>query len=117
MRYLMIYHPDPNTAAAPPSQQLVTEMGAYIEEMTRAGTLLSTGGTCGPSAGLRVRRANGKVTVTDGPYAEAKELVGGYALVKCNSRDEAIAHAKRFLSIVGSGESEIHELMDEPVHP
>lgn len=112
MRFLMIYHPDLAQASTPPSPELMTRMSQFIEETTRAGVLLSTGGTGGPSYGTHVRRTkDGKVTVTDGPYAEAKELVGGYALCELPSREAAVAYAQRFLEIVGGGDSEIHQLM------
>ncbi|HLL20659.1 MAG TPA: YciI family protein [Kofleriaceae bacterium] len=106
----MIFHPTLSHATQPPSQELMTKMGAFIEESTRNGTLISTGGTGGVSYGIRVQRANGKTIVSDGPYAEAKELVGGYALCELPSREVAIEYAKRFIEIVGDGESEIHEL-------
>ena len=107
MRYLMLYHPDPS---ATPHPNIETEMGRFIEESIAKGTLLSTGGIRGGSAGTRVRHANGKVTVTDGPFAEAKELVGGFALCELPSKEAAIEYARRFLALVGGGESEIHQL-------
>jgi hypothetical protein len=67
--------------------------------MTSKGILVETGGLMPSSTGARLRLSGGKVTVTDGPFAEAKELIGGYAIVQVNSRDEAIQLAKRFLQI------------------
>jgi len=110
MRFLMIYHTDHATAEGPPSQDVVTKMGKFIEESTKAGILLSTGGTCGVSYGTRVRNREGEITVTDGPFAEAKELVGGYALMELPSKAAAVEHAQQFLRIIGTGETEIHQL-------
>jgi hypothetical protein len=89
-------------------------MGKLIDEMTREGTLLSTEG-CQPSAkGARVRLSGGKITVTDGPFIETKELVGGFAIIQAESKDEAIELTKLFLKVAGDGETEIrlHEATD-----
>jgi hypothetical protein len=83
----------------PPSTELMTAVGRLTEEMTRKGILVETGGLMPSSTGARLRLSGGKVTVTDGPFAEAKELIGGYAIVQVNSRDEAIQLGKRFLQI------------------
>jgi hypothetical protein len=89
-------------------------MGALIDEMAKAGVLLSTEG-CLPSAkGARVRLGGGKFTVTDGPFTEAKELIGGFAIIQTTSKEEAIALTKRFLTVAGDGESEIRELYEAP---
>lgn len=87
-------------------------MGKLIEGAMKAGWLLGTEG-CLPSAfGARVRRSDGKVTVTDGPFTESKELVGGFAILKADSKEEAIEIAKNFLSVVGQGECELRQLYD-----
>jgi hypothetical protein len=87
-------------------------MGKLIEDGMKAGWLLGTEG-CLPSAlGARVRRSDGQVTVTDGPFTESKELVGGFAILKANSKEEAIQLAKNFLSVVGQGECELRQLYD-----
>jgi hypothetical protein len=66
-----------------------------------------------PSAkGARVRLSSGKFTVTDGPFAEAKEIVGGFALIRANSKEEAIEHTKKFLKVAGDGESEIRQVFE-----
>jgi hypothetical protein len=88
----------------------MADMGKLIEEMTKAGVLLATEG-CQPSAkGARVRLTNGKITVTDGPFTESKELVAGFALIEANSMEEAIAWTGRFLHVAGDGETEIRVL-------
>jgi hypothetical protein len=92
----------------------MTNMGKLIEEGMKAGWLLSTEG-CLPSAlGARVRSSDGKVTVVDGPFTEAKEVVGGFALMKANSKEEAIQLAKDFLKVVGNGECELRQLYEQP---
>jgi hypothetical protein len=94
-------------------------MGALIEEQTKAGQLLSTEGCAPSSKGARVRLSGGKVSVTDGPFTEAKEVIGGFAIVQARSKTDAIEMAKRFLAVAGDGETEIrqlHEAADfEPV--
>lgn len=87
-------------------------MGKLIERGMKAGWLLSTEGCLPSKLGARVRRSEGKVTVTDGPFTEAKELVGGFAIMQANSKDEAIELAKNFLSIVGEGECELRQLYE-----
>ena len=110
MRFLSIYKTvERNT---PPSQDEMVAMGKLIEEGMKAGWLLSTEG-CLPSAlGARVRRSEGNTTITDGPFTEAKELVGGFAILKADSKEAAIALTKQFLSVVGQGECELRQLYD-----
>jgi hypothetical protein len=87
-------------------------MGKLVEEGMKAGWLLATEG-CLPSVlGARVRRTDGKLTVTDGPFTEAKEVVGGFAILKAGSKEEAIELARNFLSHVGDGECELRQLYD-----
>ena len=102
----LVYDPNPDLeSSAPPSPNMLAEMGAFIEEATRAGIIVATGAL--QPKGTRLRLAGGAFTVTDGPYIEAKELTGGFAVIQVNSLDEAIEWSKRFRSIVGDGESEI----------
>jgi hypothetical protein len=90
----------------------MTKMGRLIEEWTKAGALLGTEG-CLPSAkGARVRRDGQKVTVIDGPFAETKEVVGGFALLKAKSKEEAIELVKIFLKVAGDGECELRQLYE-----
>lgn len=111
MRYLCLYKPA-KAEGVPPTRQEMTEMGNLIEDMTRAGTLLSTEGCQPSSKGARVRMSRGNFTVTDGPFAEAKELIGGLAIIQAESKAEAIELAKRFLKVAGDGETEIRLLHD-----
>jgi len=112
MRFLAIYRAA--ETGVPPTPEHMAAMGALIQEMTDAGVLLSTEG-CLPSAlGARVRRSGDTVTVTDGPFTEAKELVAGFALIQARSKDEAIAWTRRFLQVAGDGESEIRQVYEAP---
>jgi hypothetical protein len=87
-------------------------MGKRIEEGMKAGFLLAVEG-CMPSAlGARVRLSNGKLSVTDGPFTETKEVVGGLAILQANSKEEALERAKQFLSFAGDGECEFRQLFE-----
>lgn len=110
MRFLSIYKCVERNA--PPSPEEMARMGKLVEDAMRAGWLLATEG-CLPSAmGARVRSDDGKITVTDGPFTEAKEIVGGFAIMKAGSKAEAIQLAKDFLKVVGQGECEVRQLYD-----
>jgi hypothetical protein len=113
MRYLCVYKSE-RDVSAPPSQEEITKMGRLIGEMTQAGVLLATEGCKSSKHGARLTIENGKITVKDGPFTEAKEFIGGLAMIKVNSKAEAIEWTKRFLSVVESGISEILEI-NEPV--
>jgi hypothetical protein len=112
MRFLAIYRTA--EACAPPSPENMATMGKLIEEMAKAGVLLATEGCQHSSKGARVRISGGKFTVTDGPFTESKEVVGGFALFQVKSKEEAIEWTKRFLKLAGDGESEIREIYEAP---
>ena len=86
-------------AGLPPTPELIGAIGKLSSEMTAAGVLLGTGGLLPSSKGARVRAKGGKLLVTDGPFAETKELVGGYAIVEAKSKDEAVDIARRFMEL------------------
>jgi hypothetical protein len=91
----------------------MANMGKLVEEGMKAGWLVATEG-CLPSAlGARVRRSSGKINVTDGPFTESKEVVGGFAILKANSKQEAIQLAKDFLNVVGEGEGELRQIYEQ----
>jgi hypothetical protein len=90
-------------------------MGELIEEGMKAGWLLSTKGCLPTSLGAQVRRSDGRVTVTDGPFTEAKEVIGGFAILKANSKQEVIELARKFLLVVGEGECELRQLCEPGV--
>lgn len=109
MLFMSIY--SSRETGKPPSAEEIARMGKLIEEETRKGVLISTGG-CLPSAlGARVRMANGEVTTVDGPFTETKEVIGGFAILECPSKAEAIEAAKRFMRVVGGdGECEVRQM-------
>jgi hypothetical protein len=84
-----------------PSEQLMQDMGKLIEEMTRKGVLVSTAGLRPTAEGARVRLRAGKLSTTDGPFTEAKEVVGGYAVFEAKSLKEALELTRQFLRIHG----------------
>ena len=107
MQFFM-YDPnfDPNADAGnPPTPEMMAEMGEFIADAVQSGVLVATGAL--QEKGTRLRLANGKFTVTDGPFIELKELLAGFALIDVPSLEDAIEWAKRFRKIVGDGESEI----------
>ena len=110
MRFLSIYKSVERTT--PPTPKEMEKMGKLVEDGMKAGTLLATEG-CMPSAtGARVRLSNTKVKVTDGPFTESKEVVGGFAILHANSKEEAIELVKGFLQVAGDGECELRQLYD-----
>lgn len=99
-RYLSMIRIDENAAPPEgPSPELMQRMDELIEEMTKAGVLLDTAGLTPAAQGKRVRWEGGGLTVTDGPFAESKEVVGGYALIQAKDMAEAVEWTKRFLKV------------------
>lgn len=102
----LIYGTEQNPQmSTPPSPELMAEMGKFMEEAIKAGVVIATGGL--QPTGTRLRLSDGKMTVTDGPFIEAKELIAGFAVIQVKSKEDAIEWAKRFRMIIGEGESEI----------
>ena len=98
MRFMMLMIPKGYEKAekgAMPTAEMVARMAQYNEQLTQAGVLLALDGLHPATEGARVSFAGGKPTVIDGPFAEAKELLGGYWMIQAKSRDEAIAWARR----------------------
>ncbi|WP_433466911.1 YciI family protein [Spirillospora sp. CA-128828] len=108
MRFLMMTTDDGAAQAGPPDEKTQVEMGKFIEEMSKSGVLLATGGL--EPGGTRITSSGGKITVTDGPFTEAKEAVVGFALIEVRSREEAIELSKRFWAIVGDGQGVIQQV-------
>ncbi|MFE7955512.1 MULTISPECIES: YciI family protein [unclassified Streptomyces] len=99
-RYLSLVRIDENNApAGGPSAELMQRMGELIEEMTKAGVLLDTAGLTPTAQGTRVHYEGGRLSVTDGPFTETKEVIGGYALMQCKDQAEAVEWTKRFLKV------------------
>jgi hypothetical protein len=103
MRFLMTV----NGGGAPPDQELFAEMGRFVEELTRSGVLLATGGL---DRGTHVTSRGGSITMTDGPFTESKEVIVSFALIEVRSKEEAVELARRFWTIVGDGEGDIRQV-------
>ena len=102
MKFLSVYRTKERNT--PPTQEEMERMGKLIEEGMKSGRLLGVEG-CMPSAtGARIRQNNGTVVVTDGPFTESKEVIGGLAIIQASSKAEAIEYVREFLRIVGGGE-------------
>ena len=119
MRFMMLVIPKNYEAAPPdamPDAKVVEQMMKYNEDLAKAGVLLSLDGLQPPSAGVRVTFGGGKPKVTDGPFAEAKECVGGYWMIQVKSKEEAVEWAKR--APMADGETievrQVHEMADFP---
>jgi hypothetical protein len=110
MKFLSVYKSVER--GGPPSQEEMAKMGKLVEDGMKAGYLLAVEG-CMPSAtGARIRRSSDKLTVTDGPFTESKEVIGGLALLQANSKEEAIEMVKQFLRTAGDGECELRQLFE-----
>jgi hypothetical protein len=113
MRFLSMIRVDETTGQVP-SEQLMSDMGKLIEELTRTGQLVSTAGLRPTSEGVRVRlHRGGKLSVVDGPFTETKEVIGGYAILEAQSKAEAVELTRRFLKVHGSDwdvECEVRQL-------
>ena len=119
MRFMMVVIPKGYETAAPdavPGAEAVGKMMEYNKSLQKAGVLLALDGLFPPSTGARISYADGKATVTDGPFAEAKEVIGGYWIIQVRSREEAIEWAKR--APMANNEiievRQIHEMGDFP---
>ena len=115
MRFLSMVRINENSGMQP-SEQLMADMGRLIDEMTRAGVLLDTAGLRPTAESVRVKLRSGSTTVVDGPFTESKEVIGGYALLKADSMDEAVDLTRRFLLTHGPEweiECEVRQL-EEP---
>ena len=108
MQFLMYSVGEVDTST-PPSMEMLAELGKFTEEMIKSGVLVATGSA--QPQGTRLKLTGGKFTTTDGPFIEAKELTGGFAILEAPSLEEAVELAKRFRLIVGDGESEIVRIM------
>jgi hypothetical protein len=112
MKFLSIYKcVERNT---PPSQEEMCAMGKLIEEGIKSGRLVATEGCLPSFMGAKVRIENGKFTVTDGPFTESKEVIGGFAILNADSKEQAIQYAKEFLGHMGTGETEVRQLFEAP---
>jgi len=118
MKYLMfIRHSESHRESGPP-QALMEAMGQFVQASMQSGVLVDTGGLLPSKDGLRIRLAKGKITVTDGPFTESKEVIGGWAIVKTATRAEAVAIARQFMELHQKhwpqfeGESEVRPMFE-----
>ena len=118
MRFITMVRAAENSGPPPP--ELMDAIAKLGEEAAKAGTLVDTGGLGPTAAGARIRVAGGRLTVTDGPFAEAKEVIGGYAIFEVDSKEQAIEEASKFMELHRKywkgweGETEIRQLDDMP---
>jgi hypothetical protein len=112
MKFLSVY----KTAErdTPPTQEEMARMGKLVEEGFKSGKLVATEGCLPSMLGARIRQVNGQAAVTDGPFTESKEIVGGFAIINAASKQEAIEYVKEFMRIAGDGECEIRQLYEVP---
>lgn len=102
MRFLSLIRVDEGTGKKP-DQRLIDDMTQLMMEMRADGTLVDTAGLCPTAQGKRVRLAHGKQTVSDGPFTESKEVIGGFALLEADSMEHALQLTRRFLDVHGDG--------------
>ena len=122
MRFMMLVKAhEEYERGAPPPPELMAAIGALAAEMARSGKLIEMGGLAPSAMGALLNLENGAIRVTDGPFAETKEVIGGYAIMQAGSRAEAIDLGRRFLQvhadILGEsyrGQLEIRQLFDQP---
>ena len=121
MRVMVIVKADKNSEAGiQPTQEtreMCAAMGKFNEELVKAGVMLAGEGLQPSSKGKRVKFSGQQRTVTDGPFTEAKELVGGFALIQAKSKEDAIEHAKAFMNVAGDGEVELRQVHDHSPMP
>ena len=123
MRYLTFIRHSEKYRESPAPAALMEAMGKFVEKSMKDGTLVDTGGLLPSKDGARVRLANGKITVTDGPFTESKEVIGGWAIVNARSKAEAIRIATEFMELHRKhwsgfeGESEVRPMFDPGMGP
>lgn len=115
MRYLLVHRLDERKPDSfNPSPELIARIGALMAEMNQAGVVLAAEGVLPSAKGAKVRVSEGKRTVTDGPFTEAKEVIGGFAMLQVRSIDEAIEWASRFAETIGDVEVEVRQIAEGP---
>ena len=117
MRFMIRFKNDMDTEVDVPPCLDLAEMGTFIDQLANDGILLATEGLKPSAAGARVRVTGGRRQVTDGPFAEAKELIAGFALVQVESKDAAVDLADQFLRVAGFGLAEVREAFEPGTGP
>lgn len=110
MKFLSIYKSAERGCL--PTQEEMAIMGKLIEKWMKAGSLLATEGCLPSVTGARIRLSEGELTVTDGPFTESKEVVGGFALLRTKSKEEAVELVKEFIRVAGDGECELRQIYE-----
>ena len=110
MKFLMTYEAK---VKEPPTPEKMGKLGQFAQESAKAGILVMTGGLQRPTKGTRLSLSDGNFTV-DGPYAETKEFIDGFALIEVKSAEEAIAVARHFMSVAGDGQAEVLAVYEQP---
>jgi len=113
MKFLLTYQQGPRSA--PPTPENMAQIAAFTKKQHDAGVLIMTGGLVRPSRGIQLECKQGEVMVVDGPFAETKELIDGFALVELPSQEAAIQIAREFMKIAGDGTGEVLAVFDAPV--
>jgi hypothetical protein len=114
MRFIGLLKADKSSERGePPSPELLARMGPFLEEVSKAGVLKATDGLYPSTHATRVRMVDGRPHVTDGPFAETKELVASYALFEVQSKEDAVYWTKRFLEALGEGECMIYQVFEQ----
>jgi hypothetical protein len=123
MKYLTFIRHSESFRQSGPPPALMEEMRKFVEKSFKDGTLVDTGGLLPSREGARVRLANGKITVTDGPFTETKEVVGGWAILNAESKADALRIASEFMELHRKhwpgfeGESEVRAMFDPGLRP
>ena len=124
MRYMMIIKGDENfSASGPPPEELIEEIGRAAEAAVKSGKIVSMGGLKPSAEGAKVSIKNGKLSVTDGPFTEAKEMIGGFTIMNLKSKAEAIEEARQFMELhrklwpKWEGTCEVRLMYEEGEHP
>lgn len=124
MRFMLIVKGDENFGAAgPPPMGLMEAIGKLGEEATKAGKMVSMGGLQHTSKGASVRLRGGKLITTDGPFTEAKEMIGGFTILELSSKEEALEEARKFMELHRKlwpgweGETEVRQMYEGDDHP
>ena len=114
MRFLMMHRLDERAPEAwNPSQEFMAKMGAFIQESIDKGTLITAEGVHPSAKGALVRKARGAgTTATDGPFTEAKEVIGGFALINATDRAEAVEFARRYADMFEEVEVEVRQVVE-----
>jgi hypothetical protein len=123
MKYLTFIRHSESFRQSPPPAALMEAMGKFVERSSKEGTLVDTGGLLPSKDGFRVRLADGKLTTTDGPFSESKEVIGGWAILNVNSKADALRIATEFMELHRKywpgfeGESEARPMFEPGVGP